>query len=154
MKTSRVVALAALALVLAGCAQTLTIVNAQAVPKDRPLYGYTREGVFFIHESLIANVRGNPPVFASEVTMGDGRRMILKDGYYTYDVARSSRDSTDFTRYNDSGVAIRYFFVVGTNVQIPRDIMGLTNWIGDSDVINDNGIPVFATHPVDNRFIH
>jgi len=154
MKTAALVILAsALAIVLCGCGGGVAIRDAMPVPGDRPLYGYTESGVFFVHESIIANSGADSVVFVSEITRAEGRKMILANGYFTYDVNRVAKDKIDFERYKARVAAIRYFFVIGTNVQIPRDIMDKTGWIAKGDVVTDKGIPVLSTRLVKNPHI-
>lgn len=157
MKNARILSLTVLAAffsaLLLGCGGSVAIKNAMPVPQDRPLYGFTRDGVFFIHESLIANTGAKSPVFVSEVTRNEGRKMNLVGGYYIYNVDRVRADRVDFERFTDKGLSVRYFFVIGTNIQIPREVMEKTDWIGKKDVVLDKDIQVLATRPVDNPHI-
>ncbi|MBI5845056.1 MAG: hypothetical protein HZB23_10355 [Deltaproteobacteria bacterium] len=155
MKSIRSITLAiiGIALLLSGCGGAVALKDVMPVPGDRPLYGYTESGVFFIHESVIANAGARSVIFVSEVTRAEGRKMILANGYYTYDVNRVGADRVDFDRQIGRGVSVRYFFIIGTNVQIPRDIMDKTGWIAKADVTTDKGIPVLSTKPVKNPHI-
>lgn len=143
----------ALALVLCGCGGAVAVKDVIPVPGDRPLYGYTESGVFFVHESIIANSGASSVIFVSEVTRAEGRKMVLANGYYTYDINRVAKDKIDFDRYTARVAAVRYFFIIGTNAQIPRDIMDKTGWIASGDVVTDKGIPVLSTRPVKNPHI-
>lgn len=129
------------------------IVHKAPVPTDRPLYGVTPDGVFFVHESLVVNAQGKDPVFASEVSNFKGRRTQLKNGYYVYDSNTVAHDKKQFEKGVGRQLPPIYLFAIGNGLQIPDALMK-SGWIEEKDTVEDkNAGRVFRTEPVENTFL-
>ncbi|MEW5733884.1 MAG: hypothetical protein AB1921_03460 [Thermodesulfobacteriota bacterium] len=140
----------ALVFALAGCAGSTKILHTYPVPTDKPLYGVTPEGVFYVHESLVKNAQGEDPIFASDITYFKGRRMQLRNGYYVYDSAQNASDKAQFDHAMKRRLPPTYIFAIGKGRHIPLAIKG-ADWLNSKDVVEDRRAgEVLSTWPAEN----
>lgn len=141
-----------LAFIFMGCATThVAIVEKVPVPTDKPLYGYTEEGVFFLHRALFENAGGETPIVAVESSRFIGRRMELKGDYYIYDVSRDHRDKAGFIRQSEKLPGFQYFFPIAKQKIIPVVLLDRKDWIKEKDLLEKKGVgKIFSTKSVKN----
>lgn len=142
-----------LLIAVAGCLGGPKILNKYPVPQDRPLYGVTPKGIFYLHKSLVENAQGKEPVFASDVTGFRGRRTHLKNDYYTYDANVIPHDQAQFDRCMKRNFMPIFIFVIGDGRQIPEILMD-TEWIKPEDTVEDKSAGmVFRVWPKANPYL-
>jgi len=135
-------------LLLASCGPSLEV-NLDAVPKDRPAYGWTRQGVFFIHQSLL----GNPPdkgnvVFASEITGWKSRKASRRGDYWLYNIVNNPMDIRSFANFTN--MKIEFFFVVN-EAHVPHHLVKKHKDLFPKSDLGGHGRvgATFFTRPVD-----
>ena len=80
------------------------------IPSDRPLYGFTKQGVFFIHKGLVEQAGGYKPLLITEANNYKKVSMREKSDYY-YAII-------DLLRHRE----ICYCFSIGSNNYIPHQL--------------------------------
>jgi len=89
------------------------------LPKDKPAYGYTRDGEFFIHRALLGNPDGEDVVFVAEFTSWMARDAHKKGDWYVY----RTEDDMDKKRFGAfDRMKVHYFFVVG-DAHVPHHLL-------------------------------
>jgi len=108
-------------------------------------YGFTKDGIFYIHRTLIEKSNGDIPYLKSDLTnWDDGEKMDLKGSYYLY----KARIDKPFM----NGVKIVYCFRIRGGIHLPTLLFSRR-----SDLINDNDVILnptkngynFETYPQD-----
>lgn len=125
-----------------------------AVPDDRPLYGYTEEGIYYLHSSLAENTNTGNPILIADVTGFGGLRMHKSGDYFILDIRKFGKYGRAFRINRDKGLSSLYCFGISGNRLIPRDVMGETDWVRERDVIEYPGMEkVFSTKPIPNLYL-
>ena len=145
----------AFAFVFVGCAGGPSIVERTPVPADKPLYGFTKEGVFFLHKSLYDNAHGKKAIVAVESSGFVGRYLKLKGEYYVYNVKQDSGDKAAFDRFMKRRVKIQYFFPIDKGRLIPDVIKKKFDWVKEDDLFEKKRVKgvIFSTFPVENPYL-
>ncbi len=122
------------------------------VPSDRPLYGFTAQGVFFLHESLVKAAAGTPPRLISGATDWKAREMKRVADYYVYDCRSNAKDRQTFQFYND--FKVQYLFEIGMDRTIPSALMDRKELFHPKDLVasKEYGFAL-ATEPVENPYL-
>ncbi len=120
------------------------------VPKGPPLFGYTKAGVFFVHDTLVKNVGEGELVLRSQVSEYRPRTMEKKGDYFVYDAAGNSTDMERLRIY--AGFPISYYFELPDKASVPGSLMEDHADLFNAEFIRFTaGIGyVFYTEPVDN----
>ncbi len=150
------VLLGALFLFMACGPKQIPIVEKVPMPEDKPLYGYTVQGIFFLHHALFENTSGETPIVAVETSGYRGRNMQRQGEYYVYDVHRASKDLSGFQHYMSREMEVHYYFPIGKGRMIPDIIWDQVSWIPEKDLFfsgRDRKSAVFSTDPVENPYL-
>ena len=151
MKKS-VIAAICLGLVLLGACSSGKTPPLTPMPEEKPLYGFTKDGVFFVHDSLVKNAGGSIANLASQATEWKHRPMSRAGDYHIYDCNDRNHDKALFVFYDN--FKIQYSFYVDKYVSIPavfeknKDVQ---LHIGAEDIVNNlkYGL-VFFTHALED----
>ncbi|MBU2489251.1 MAG: hypothetical protein KKA60_07660 [Proteobacteria bacterium] len=115
-----VLAFVAALFLMSACGPSIRV-NMEAVPQGKPAYGFTEQGVFFIHEALLGfPEEGAEVVFASEITGWKSRKTDKHGDYYLYNIIHSSADIRSFSSYEN--MRLHYFFVLG-KIHVPHHLV-------------------------------
>ncbi len=90
---------------------------AAPIPQEKMLYGITRDGVFFIHDSLVKNAGGDSTNVASQATEWKPRQMSRIGDYHIYDCNDRNPDKALFVFYKN--FKIQYCFFIDKHSSIP-----------------------------------
>lgn len=122
------------------------IASVTVVKIDKPaelLYGVTKEGIFFIHRSLVEKVGGNSPLLRSELTSWekDEPMELNSQGYYIASIIIEK----PLTRKID------YCYRIGDNKFIPHALINVNSaLVKDNDCINNGNKGYnFSTMPLE-----
>ncbi|MBI5845057.1 MAG: hypothetical protein HZB23_10360 [Deltaproteobacteria bacterium] len=117
------------------------------VPQNVPHYGYTKEGVFFVHDTLIQNAGFGPVSLRSLVSEYKPRPMEKKGDYWFYDARADATDMERFRIYKD--FPISYYFELPDKAQVPGSLVKYPGLFDREFIRAIAGIGfVFYTEPV------
>jgi len=91
------------------------------VPKDLPLFGYTRDGAFFVHDTLIQNAGFGPVSLRSQVSEYKPRPMEKRGDYWYYEARTNPTDMERFRIYKD--FPISYYFELPDKAAVPGSLI-------------------------------
>jgi hypothetical protein len=138
-----------LSLAFLGCSSKKPIVE---VPTGKPLYGFTEEGVFFVHNTLVENAQGDNPKLRSQTSEFRPRDMVKQGDYWVFDVRDTHGDFERFRFYRD--FAILYYFEVDFEKYIPNQLMSFKEWFNPEHLHFKGKVGyVFYTEPTINPFL-
>ena len=120
-----------------------------AIPQNIPLYGFTEQGVFFIHQSLVENIKGENPRLVSQITDWKPRKMEQKGVYWVYDCHAQPKDFGMFQFYK--GFPVEYYFEAGFNKSIPNNLLQFEGLFLSQELrLHETVGYIFLTEPVEN----
>ncbi|MBI9074190.1 MAG: hypothetical protein JEZ02_02180 [Desulfatibacillum sp.] len=109
-------------LILASCASREEPLI-HPLPEDKPMYGVTHDGVFFIHDSLVLNAEVESVQLASQATEWKKRPMEKVGDYHIYDCRNDNHDRALFVFYRNY-FKIQYCFYTDKYASIPGVFSG------------------------------
>lgn len=123
------------------------------LPTEKPLYGVTGQGVFFIHDALVKNAGGTSIRLASQATEWKRRAMKKKGAYHIFDCNSINHDKSLFVFYKN--FKIQYCFYIDKYVSIPdvfSDSKDILKSLDPKDISTtlEYGF-VFFTKPMDDN---
>ena len=120
-------------------------------PTDRPLYGCTPEAEFFVHESLVRELKAGDPSLSSAVTEWEPRPMARRGEYWVFGCP-SGKDLRVWDFYR--GFTVEYQFRVGRDLTIPnKRFMELCLFPAEEVSVRADVGFVFMTRPAPNPFL-
>jgi len=108
---------------------TTDTINTPKISQEIPLYGFTKDGLFFIAKSLIVEFKGSKPKFRADLTDWEDCPMKEQNGYYIYKYDIKSQPLTD---------KVIYCFSIGGNRYIPHVLVNKRPIRYNHDDVSDN----------------
>ncbi len=143
--------LALCGLFLTACGGAKETPLAHPLPTEGPMYGITKQGVFFIHDALVQNAGVKTVKLASQATEWKRRTMEKKGDYHIFDCNQINHDFALFVFYKN--FKIQYCFYVDKHVSIPGAFAQNKEVLKslDSEDLSESAIigPVFFTKALD-----
>lgn len=117
------------------------------IPQNIPHFGYTKEGVFFVHNALVENAGVGAVSLRSQMSEDKPRPMELKGDYWYYDARTNPTDVERLKIYGD--FPIYYLFELADKSQIPGSLIKHPGVFDQEFIRAIAGIGfVFYTEPV------
>lgn len=139
-------------LLLAACASRAEKIPTHPIPEEKPLYGVTHEGIFFVHDSLVLNAEVDSVQLASQATEWKKRPMEKVGDYHIYDCRKDNHDRALFVFYRNY-FKIQYCFYTDKYASIPGVFEGkeeVIKYLDPEDVSATAKVgPVFYTTVLD-----